>query len=291
MRGTYLIQPDGTLRGSQEQLPLTLRDQFYGEPNQSSLKYENDLAPFKPLCDVIVNGTAYAPAGKPVPRFEAAIILRQEDQIILQKRLAVSGPRFWLRRPQPIASLPLKYEFAYGGPDVATNYVGMSVPQIEAVSAPGGLGIVSKTWQPRLGKAGTYNEEWQKARHPYLPDDFDPAFWNAAPADQQVPWLSGREQVELENLSPNGKIVFDLPGVLVYALVRYQSGDMIPTPMNIDTLLIEPDERRVTMVWRLRIQEEPEIRVLEARLVKKQDQEVQQNLREMMKFFTEIMSE
>ncbi|KAB7762604.1 DUF2169 family type VI secretion system accessory protein [Xanthomonas maliensis] len=48
-----------------EPLPLCTADTFYGEPGQSSTREESDLAPYKPRCDVLLRGHAYAPQGRP----------------------------------------------------------------------------------------------------------------------------------------------------------------------------------------------------------------------------------
>ncbi|MEX9791896.1 DUF2169 domain-containing protein [Morganella morganii] len=44
---------------------LVSEDQFTGNLNTSSVLIESDLAPFKPRCDVLVNGIAYAPDDVP----------------------------------------------------------------------------------------------------------------------------------------------------------------------------------------------------------------------------------
>nr|WP_233446082.1 DUF2169 domain-containing protein [Lelliottia nimipressuralis] len=40
-------------------MPLCIEDEFAGEMNCSPVLRESDLAPLKPACDVIVNGTAH----------------------------------------------------------------------------------------------------------------------------------------------------------------------------------------------------------------------------------------
>src|SRR5690349_20879983 len=80
LRATYQIINGQPLKAVQQQLPLCIRDQFYGEINQSSIQFENDLAPFKPKCDVIVNATAHAPAGNPAPNFEVGLRMHSKGQ-------------------------------------------------------------------------------------------------------------------------------------------------------------------------------------------------------------------
>lgn len=154
LRQTFELR-NGSLVLAHEQKPLATTDRFFGEPNQSSVAEESDLAPYKPACDVLINATAYAPGGAALPRFEAAIQLvsaaRVTDPaagtasttVLLDRRLVITGPRAFVRRsavmrvvdrmvalgtlglvrrdpwrlttPQPIKSLPVRYEYAWGG--------------------------------------------------------------------------------------------------------------------------------------------------------------------------------
>ena len=61
--------------------------------------------------------------------------------------------------------------------------------------------------------AGTYDQEWIDNNFPFLPPDFKEAYYQAAPADQQIPYLQGGERVFLENLTPAGQTSFDLPQI------------------------------------------------------------------------------
>ena len=47
----------------------------------------------------------------------------------------------------------------------------------------------------------------------------------------------------------------------------------MPARLELDTLVIEPDERKVSCVYRLRLPVEPAVRVLEARLIFKDPQQ------------------
>lgn len=124
MRATFDITSDLNLMPADEQAPLVVADQYFGEMNKGSVRQESDLAHYKPNCDVIINAAAYAPGGKPASSFNVGIsISERSEQIILEKTLTVTGPRHWyendkhwqLGEPEPISSLPLRYEYAYGG--------------------------------------------------------------------------------------------------------------------------------------------------------------------------------
>jgi hypothetical protein len=120
---TFLMKGDGQLTRAPEQAPLQMADEFYGEVNKSAVRRESDMAPFKPWCDVIVLGQAQAPGSRPQARFEAGIRITRKGDKLLDKRLMITGPRYWkkglfgwsLTRPEPITALPLRYEYAYGG--------------------------------------------------------------------------------------------------------------------------------------------------------------------------------
>lgn len=121
MRATFGIIPDSELQPADDQQALAVADEYFGEMNKSSVKQESDLAQYKPKCDVIVVGSAHAPEAKPAARFEACI--RISGSVSLEKKLTIHGPRFWeksntgwiLTEPAPLTSLPLQYEYAFGG--------------------------------------------------------------------------------------------------------------------------------------------------------------------------------
>ena len=83
MRVVYQLEPDAATPGKYQARvvddappPLVVEDQYFGEVNLSSVRAESDLAPYKPKCDVIVNGSAYAPGGKAMRQFEVCLRVR-----------------------------------------------------------------------------------------------------------------------------------------------------------------------------------------------------------------------
>jgi hypothetical protein len=107
------------------------------DPANSSVARPPEIALFKPRVDIMVYGKAFAPGGKAVPEFEVSLRIAG----VVERRLRIIGPRVaryvapkkLLSRkerdkgeqqlyptpvfsdPTPIAELPLRYEFAYGG--------------------------------------------------------------------------------------------------------------------------------------------------------------------------------
>lgn len=62
--------------------PVTLNDDdlpYDPEDPNSSIREENDLAPYKPACDVLVTGQAYAPGGQPAETFKLRLQVREPD--------------------------------------------------------------------------------------------------------------------------------------------------------------------------------------------------------------------
>ncbi|MDK2126010.1 DUF2169 family type VI secretion system accessory protein [Parachitinimonas caeni] len=293
-----------------EQSPLLMEDQYYGEPNVSTLRAESDLAPFKPKCDLIVVGHGHAPQGKPQARFQVGVQLGS-----VRKVLSVCGPRSWkhtlggwvLSEPEPVSRVPLRYEYAYGGdcqskkdPQRRESYpynpLGrgfhpawfidefkpeqLPAPQIESPQAPlqrfdqplppEGFGAFGKAWQPRLPLAGSYDAQWVKERHPFLPENFNFAYWNGAHPDLQLPYPRGDEDIVLANLlpadtAPSGLVRFCLTGELPFVFFTTGSGLGMTRTLQLDTLLIDCDQRKVYATYRLALSETLEIRQIELR--------------------------
>ncbi len=276
----------GAVRLAGQQAPLVLADEHWGEPGASSIKRASEAHPCKPGTDVVVLGSAYAPRGRRAPSFDMSVgvgrvakTLRIFGDRVWEKGLVRLSPS----APEPVEKVPLVYERAYGGahaPEGASalfeprNPVGVGfagkrarrelegqpLPNIEDPAdlletpgdhpCPAGVGFVAPSWQPRLAYAGTYDEAWQKKRAPYLPQDFDPRYFQAAHQDLVSPsYLRGGEPVELVNASPEGTLRFALPAVELDVVARL-AGAEHRVAVNLETLLLEPDANRLSMLWR-----------------------------------------
>ncbi|PTL82295.1 DUF2169 domain-containing protein [Vitiosangium sp. GDMCC 1.1324] len=262
-----------------EQLAPRAEDVYWGEPEKSSLRYETQATYTRPATDVLLHGRAWAPRGRKVTRMQVAVRVGS-----LEKRAVVSGTRVWYRSlvglsasdPLPFESLPLRYEHSFGGTSAsqyeARNPVGVGfyesakealdkpLPYIEEPQAPVrswsdrpapcGFGPVARHWQPRLGLGGTYDAEWMERRAPLWPMDFDERFLQAAPQGMQAsPHLRGGEPVVLEGVSPEGPIAFSLPAPRLLARCTF-ARRRERRRMTLDTVYLEPEERRLVLVWR-----------------------------------------
>lgn len=120
VKATFDIQPDGRCLLAAENEPVRQVAQPHGEFGKSSLQYETDLAGVKPTTDVLVYGDAMVPKG----RFATSLDVSLRAGT-LQKRLRVTGDRFWesgvfglrMSESKPFERMPITYERAYGGWD------------------------------------------------------------------------------------------------------------------------------------------------------------------------------
>jgi len=282
VKATFDIGPVISIAEKQE--PPTLADEYWGEPTAASIKYTSDMHLAKPSTDFVVIGRASPPNGYPVTQLDVHCSVAER-----KKTLRVFGNRNWksgaITTPQPFESMPIVYELAFGGkheidPKNPVMLVeernpvgrgfrgkrkdaemeGLPLPNIEDPDClvanagdkaiPAGFAFISPTWLPRKRFAGTYDEAWQKNRAPYLPDDFDLRFFNSAHPDFTFDrYLLGGEPVALHNLSLEGPIRFSLPVCQLEAAIRI-AGKVESPPLNLETVLIEPQRRRFCMTWR-----------------------------------------
>jgi hypothetical protein len=116
-----------------------------------------------------------------------------------------------------------------------------------ATPEPIGFGPVATHWPQRTALAGTYDQAWKEKRRPLPPADFSRAFFNVAPADQQLDEYLEGEECRLINMTPAGKDRFCLPSLKIP--VAFVAGDeLVDDWLTVDTLIIEPEERRISIL-------------------------------------------
>lgn len=281
VKATFDVKDDGRLVLAEEQLEPLRMPEYHGAPGWSSLRFDADLVAMKPTTDVVLNATAYAPGGRPSAEFSVTIKVGP-----IQKSLKVRGDRRWKlgafgigpSTPEPVVSVPIVYERAYGGydrtPPEATRHrldlrnpigcgvaadahalVGQPVPNFEYPDGgvdkrgPAGFGAIDSFWSPRRELAGTYDDTWVSSRLPLLPADWSPRALLCAPADQQpAAHLRGGEEVELVNLTPDGRLRFTLPKIHLTFSTRTRRRTA-EHRARLATVTIEPDHPRVIMSW------------------------------------------
>ncbi|MFS8070481.1 MAG: DUF2169 domain-containing protein, partial [Byssovorax sp.] len=115
-----------------------------------------------------------------------------------------------------------------------------------------GFGPCDPTAPEHLAKAGTYDEAWQKEEAPRLPRDFDFAFYNLAPPDQQrdEPFEGGLA-FALENMHPDAPVLEGrLPRLLARVFVTLQGGELREVPMRLETVQLFPGAARTLVLFR-----------------------------------------
>lgn len=279
VKATVSLRPNLAL--AEVQVPPTLADEYHADPAASGLKYASEMHIGKIGTDVILIGRAWAPDKRPVPRMQVGLSVAGR-----QKTILVTGDRVWRdgqpSDPKPFESMPLVWERAFGGMHrngdkvaaeernpvgcgfaggrKAADMQGLPVPNLEDPAAPlrqvgqaatpACLAPIAPSWLPRRAFAGTYDERWQRARAPYLPDDFDPRFLQcAAPEFAFDRYLQPGEPVQVTGVMPDGPIAFTIPSSRLSVAVTI-AGAIEAPPANLETLAIEPDENRACFTWR-----------------------------------------
>jgi hypothetical protein len=288
VKATFTLAP--RLEVAAEQVPIVMADEYWGEPGQSSLKYASDVHLTKPSTDVVLIGKVRSPGGKARAQVDASLAVGNRSRRVRafgdrQWRPGFACIPARMTAPKPFTSMPLVYERAFGGlhaiegkkqevlfeerNPVGRGFVGkrrgraldgLALPNLEDPEhpvkgpkdrpAPTGFGYVAPSWEPRKSYAGTYDEAWLEKRAPYLPKDFDARFFNAAsPGFVMGRHLEGGEPVEAVNLSREGPLRFHIPTCRLDAHVTI-AGATEEAAMALETVLIEPDDARLSMVWR-----------------------------------------
>lgn len=286
VKGTFKIPaPEEEAVLADEQLPLIEADTFTGEPGLSAPIYESDYCLRKPKCDVLLLGSAHAPERKPVRKMQVGMHIGPITKII-----EVVGNRTWSGmlkspgKPEPFVTMPITYDRAYGGIDdsnpkkakaynsnlagvgyypnrSASELKNLPVPNlqepdkdIDDVSGnygPMSFGPIGRSWAPRPAYAGTYDKKWLEETFPFLPEDFDDRYFQAAPEDQQMNYPKSGELVSLVNLTPNrSKCRFNLPLIELPITFFPKKGKYFKSEAVVDTLVFEPDRDRFSIVWR-----------------------------------------
>jgi hypothetical protein len=280
VKATFDLGP-GKMVLADEQAPPQLEPQYRGEPGKSSLRLDSDLLAVKPGTDVLLDARAHAPKGRPATTVPVSLRVGEID-----KTLVVHGLRVYYRgalglttsAPRAFTSLPIHYESAFGGSDTShkdprkhriddRNPIGkgfsvdssrlenqpahaIEYPQGNpAKVGPAGFGPIASHWSPRRERAGTYDERWERAKKPLLPDDYDDRFALAAPDDQRpAKPFRGGETLTLVNLTPAGALRFELPRIFLAFRTRF--GRRQEEHRALLTLVfVDTEAMRLSLVW------------------------------------------
>lgn len=289
VKGTFTLAARGdALPVADRQLPVALADVHTSDDAaKSSLRCASEAVPAKGATDVALVGHATSPRGA-VESLDVELHVGAVRKVVRvfgdrswESHFGIKRPS----RPRPFERMPLVYEHAFGGADVThedpakhayeprnpvgtgftlarrgTSVKDLPLPNLEdprqLISAPrdrpapAGFGFIAPGWMPRRGYAGTYDAAWQRERCPFLPEDFDPRFFQSAHPDLVHPGhLVGGERVRVVHALPGGEVGFPVPRRRFEVSVDMR-GEVTPHATVLDTLLIETDEGRVVCTWK-----------------------------------------
>ncbi len=228
VKGTFSFSRNQPLKIAEEQVPITMADEYWGEPGQSPIKYESDLAVFKPTTDLILLGYAYNYNRQKIK--EASVYFS----------IGSNTKKAVVKSEEPTGKIPL-----YLLEDFYTKRGLLKLKQTGT-----GFGFYPRQFKPRVKYAGTYDEQWKKERSPFLPRDFDYRFFQSAyPELITQKYLKGNEKVYAVNVWADGPIKFNIPDITLRLKTIFEQ-KLIEEDAMLDTVILEPEENRALLIWR-----------------------------------------
>ena len=298
VKGTFRIEADGRCVLHEQQEPVVRVPLYTAQPGLSTMLRENELVVDHPGTTVTLNASAYAPPGREVQTMMVGV-----EAGPIKKYLHVAGDRWWVRSamrlyitdPAPFDRIPITWERAFGGSKSTPESTGLSydrnpcgtgfgtsareleglpLPNIEyphdavrnvrSRPAPAGFSAIPGSWSPRRELGGSFDDEWRASRSPLWPLDSDPRHHLAAPADQvSAKPFRGGELVVLKNLTPDGITQLRLPA-LHFGFDTFFRRGRTSHRAQLDRVIIEPDVRKLVMVWRTALSCGSDARAVEA---------------------------
>ena len=297
VKASYRFTLKGAVALLDTQPEIVAADRHHGDPASSSLAQASEIAPFKQGAEFYLFGTAHAPTATQISMQVSAALHTAQHRC--HKQLLVMGEHEWEKgllgsrrgHARPLGSLPLLYEYAYGGGHAASEqqdernpagrgfnppWKGLSdarAPRIEYPDQlalnpgkcvpPAGFGPLPVFWQPRRERFGTPDTDPLNGSGCGWGPDASPNLHNTAPDDQQWPTLlQGGEILTLEGFFSDcpKPVVITLPTLApdIYLLESGQPGSH-PQRLTamVDTLVIDTDARQLSLIARAGIVRSP----------------------------------
>jgi len=191
VKRTYDIQGRGTPVRSAQTPELRPIDEYYegGDPEWATVKFEAELAPYKPCTDVVVIGKAYAAQGIPVREMDVSVAVGDRRKTIRvlgdRKCRYISGRSPTFTDPVPFQEMEVRYERAFGGKDeISDPQTPLSYPRNDM-----GCGLTLKNVRERVEGLSLPNlEDPADLLTPERIILEDPYRWNSLPLPQGFGW-------------------------------------------------------------------------------------------------------
>src|SRR5205807_136808 len=186
------IRPNAAPTPAAAPAPLALIDRYHndGDPQETTVRIENETAPFKVATDVVVVGSVWAPNLKPTRQTDATF-----EVGTVKKTVRVIGDRTCEHRtgqsprvsdPEPFVEMPCQYDRAYGGVD-ETSSPGMVFMYPRN---PRGTGFVLQNAAEKVN--GLRLPNFEDPTDLLTPDRLvlgDPMRWSGMPLPQGFGWF------------------------------------------------------------------------------------------------------
>ncbi len=224
----------------------------------TSLLVASDLALGKSLCDVTLHGALVAPSDRPSPTLRGRLALfRADGTPIVDKTVTARGGLGADGEPELLRAMPLTWENALGGPNAfgaEWNPVGSDRPHLideRRPRSPAGFAPLDSRWPVRARLRAELSLEELGGKLPSLPRESSWGYFQSAPPDLRVPFLSGDEWIVLEGMhSTHLAVRARLPGLRARAFIREASNRPQPVPLVLDTLAIDAHRLTASLVFR-----------------------------------------
>lgn len=281
VKASFALLDGGRVVPLDQQVPVRINDELHDPDNpEASIFLPTDVCVEKYGTDVIVVGEAISP--RPVTVMDVAVRVRD-----VTVPLRVHGERVFYKsiigvgigKAAPFERKPIIYERAFGGMSddgqivesrnlagvgVAKNkgdLVGKTAPQIEHPARPHtsaddrhppmGFGAIRSHWSPRKDHAGTFNAVWERTRMPAMPLDFDIRANNQAHPSLIVDrHVAPGDDISIAGMTPEGVLSFRIPDLKVMIRARSDVSGRVEVRPPIDTIFVQPGERRVEIMLR-----------------------------------------
>jgi hypothetical protein len=243
-------------------LPILRRDRHVDKDPVRSLECAAETAPVMFQVGVTVVGHCHAIGGAKQSRVR--LVLRRGSLTLIDKSIAVYGDRDLDAVPQRFERMTLGYERALGGEAFSDNPIGIGagksspkMPNLVDPTEPYGrvacFGPTPAIFPARRRLRGSLRPQVIERGIADYPADFSWNYFQAAPIDQRLNVLHGDEWLELHGMHPqHSRIRTRLPAPRALCHVYNHSLVSAPAsvPLALDTLHIEPDAERCSLVWR-----------------------------------------
>ncbi|MDI3287328.1 DUF2169 domain-containing protein [Polyangium sp. 15x6] len=270
-KATFAFVPDADMQRADPQ-PILRAEVHHGNNPSRSVRFTTDVAPYLGRADVLFTGHAHAPPERAAQPLPLRLAVFDGTRFLIDKRLVAHEKAGFQR-------MPVVYERAWSGALGEENPLGIaqgageaSITDPGAPLRPAGFGPIARAWPARKRLLGATPRKALEGAIAEIPDGFDWSYFQAAPPDQRMTFLRGDEWIVLEGLSPaRPRLATRLPGargvVRIFGLSPFGVPEGHPLDLVADTLRIDGDEQRCTLVCRRSFPVASEAALAAARLV------------------------